>query len=140
MQSYLVGAFCLLSTYIVYYLLSSFLASRRHAQNAARLGCKDPPRRPYQLPFGIDMAQRVMKADREKRVPDMFTEVYEEMGRPATWSQYLLGADILVTVDPLNIQALLATQFNDFEIGHNRRANFMPMLGNGIFTSDGKDW
>lgn len=140
MRSYVLGAFCLLPAYFVYYLLSSFLASRRHARNAARLGCKAPLRRPHHLPFAIDLAHRVKKADQEMRVPDMFMDVYEELGRPSTWTQYFLGAEVLFTADPSNIQALLATQFNDFEIGASRRGNFQPMLGHGIFTSDGKEW
>ncbi len=140
MRSYLIGGSCLLLVYVFYYFLSSFLASRRHAQNAARLGCKPPPMRPSKLPFGIDLAQRIMKADRERLVPEMFLELHEEMGRPSTWVQNFLGPEVLVTVDPKNIQALLATQFNDFVIGERRRKNFMPMLGNGIFTADGRAW
>jgi len=45
-----------------------------------------------------------------------------------------------VTVDPKNIQAVLATQFHDFSLGQTRRGNFFPLLGNGIFTNDGKAW
>jgi hypothetical protein len=124
----------------VYYILRAFVTSRRHARNAARLGCKPPLTRPYKYPLAIDLAQRVQKADKEKRVPDMFLEVYEELGRPGTWIQHFLGVDNLVTVDPKNIQALLATQFNDFALGISRRRNFIPMLGDGIFTVDGKAW
>ena len=42
--------------------------------------------------------------------------------------------------DEKNIQAILATQFKDFDIGPKRRNNFMPLLGNGIFTQDGAAW
>jgi hypothetical protein len=140
MHSYLLGGVCLLFTYTAYYLLSSFLENRRHARNAAKLGCKSLPKRPYKLPFGIDMVLRIMKADEERRLPDMFIEVYEELGRPATWTQYFAGAETIVTADPKNIQAILATQFNDFALGKARQRNFLPMLGNGIFTLDGKGW
>jgi hypothetical protein len=140
MRPYLIGGACILLVYIFYRFLSSILASRRHAQNAARLGCKPPARRPIKLPFGIDLAWRVMKASQERRVPDMFLEVYEELGWPKTWVQYFLGSDTISTVDPKNIQAILATQFNDFAIGRIRRLNFLPVLGNGIFTVDGRAW
>jgi len=46
----------------------------------------------------------------------------------------------IFTVEPENVKAILATQFEDFELGHVRRGNFFPMLGNGIFTADGQDW
>lgn len=81
-----------------------------------------------------------MQADRERRVPDMFLEVHKELGRPSTWVQCFLGTDVFVTVDPKNIQAILATQFDDFALGKTRRGNFWPMLGNGIFTADGRAW
>ena len=81
-----------------------------------------------------------MKADREKRVPDMFMDIYEELGAASTWAQKFLGTESLVTVDPKNIQAILATQFNNFAIGDVRRKQFAPLLGNGIFTADGKAW
>lgn len=45
-----------------------------------------------------------------------------------------------MTTDPENIKAILATQFEDFELGPMRRGNFFPMLGNGIFTADGEGW
>lgn len=140
MLSYLAGAVGLLVAYFVYRLFSSFLTSRRHARNAARLGCKLPPARPYNLPLGVDLVRRVMKADQEKRVLDMFIDVYNELGCPGTWRQPNWTTENIVTVDPKNIQAILATQFNDFAIGKERRSNFFPMLGNGIFTADGKAW
>jgi hypothetical protein len=51
-----------------------------------------------------------------------------------------MGTDMYATVDPKNIQAILATQFNDFSLGPSRRGSFWPLLGNGIFTQDGKPW
>jgi cytochrome P450 len=46
----------------------------------------------------------------------------------------------IYTCDPKNIQAILATRFQDFELGETRRQSFFPLLGNGIFTADGKEW
>lgn len=47
---------------------------------------------------------------------------------------------MLETVDPENIQALLATQFKDFQLGPTRLAQFRPLLRNSIFSSDGAYW
>jgi cytochrome P450 len=44
------------------------------------------------------------------------------------------------TSDAENIRAILATKFHDFELGPVRRNNFLPVLGHGIFTSEGEDW
>lgn len=47
------------------------------------------------------------------------------------------GNTLLSTVEPANIQALLATQFKDFATGSRRYTSFSPVLGYSIFTSDG---
>lgn len=49
-------------------------------------------------------------------------------------------ATVVITVEPKNIQAMLATQFNDFYIGPARSGGFGPMFGPGIFTTDGERW
>ncbi|KFY20944.1 hypothetical protein V491_03293, partial [Pseudogymnoascus sp. VKM F-3775] len=57
-----------------------------------------------------------------------------------TYLYSTMGSTNLFTVDEKNIQAILATQFAGFDIGPKRRRNFMPLLGNGIFTQDGAAW
>lgn len=54
--------------------------------------------------------------------------------------QTLLGKDGFFTIEPKNIQAILATQFKDFGLGDARNNNFKPLLGRGIFATDGKQW
>jgi cytochrome P450 len=56
-----------------------------------------------------------------------------------TFEQTVLGVSSIVTVDPENVKALLATQFNDFALGL-RHDTFYPLLGDGIFTLDGPGW
>ncbi|GME24196.1 n-alkane-inducible cytochrome P450 [Neofusicoccum parvum] len=43
------------------------------------------------------------------------------------------------TIDPENVEAILSTQFKEFGLGV-RRATFFPLLGDGIFTQDGRAW
>ncbi|KAK1689682.1 cytochrome P450 [Colletotrichum godetiae] len=52
----------------------------------------------------------------------------------------LLGTTNLVTADPRNIQALLATQFHDFGMGLARSTNLKTVLGRSIFAADGTAW
>ena len=141
MNNYILYALGLTGVYLVYYVISSILASRYHARRAAELGCKPAFQRPYRWPLGIDLAKGVMDADKQDIVPTFFQELYEnECQKSATWEQNFLGTPNFATVDPKNIQAMLATQFNDFCLGHTRKNNFAPLLGHGIFTSDGKSW
>jgi hypothetical protein len=83
----------------------------------------------------------IVKADQEKVLPDYFMDLYlHELGKRNTWQQDILGINSLWTVDPKNIQTILATKFQDYDLGSLRRKNFFPVLGNGIFTVDGKAW
>ena len=52
----------------------------------------------------------------------------------------IFNTTIVMTADPENIQAVLATKFNDFDLGPSRKDNFHEMLGNGIFTAEGEAW
>lgn len=51
----------------------------------------------------------------------------------------LFGKTFILTRDPENIKALLATQFNEFSLG-DRRLLLYAFLGDGIFTADGESW
>jgi hypothetical protein len=139
MAPYLAVILGILSTSVVYYVVASILAARYHARRARELGCQPAFERPYRLPLALDRTWEIFQADRENVVPSYLHDIYKDVRRP-TWEQNFLGTKAYVTTDPKNIQAVLATQFNDFEIGGTRRGNFLPMLGNGIFTSDGKAW
>ncbi|CAN3357008.1 cytochrome P450 52A12 [Diutina catenulata] len=56
-----------------------------------------------------------------------------------TFEQAVMGSKIVVTKDPENIKSVLATKFNDFDLG-NRHSFMLPLLGDGIFTLDGAGW
>jgi cytochrome P450 len=44
------------------------------------------------------------------------------------------------TCDPVLIQNVLSLQFRDFGMGPLRRNSAAPLLGGGIFTTDGDAW
>lgn len=125
---------------VVIYALRWILISISHALRARRMGCKPAFVRPSKIPFGIDILKRYMDMSREQILQNDDLILYEELGRRSTWNQNILGTWFHVTVDPKNVQAMLATQFKDFELGPLRRNLFNPVIGKGIFTTDGKDW
>ncbi|MCJ1292478.1 hypothetical protein MMC34_004029 [Xylographa carneopallida] len=128
------------TAYIIYHLLSSFLLERRFYRDATRLGCQPSPRLPNRLPYGLDRIHEALRADRAQQFMRMITSRFDSLGGVLTFETKVLGTVGHMTADPKNIQALLATQFHDFELGRGRRENFRPLLGNGIFTNDGKSW
>lgn len=57
-----------------------------------------------------------------------------------TFSFNVLGTKVYFTSDPKNIQAILATQFADYDLGSTRHAIMSQTLGDGIFVQDGEKW
>lgn len=56
-----------------------------------------------------------------------------------TFGLRVAGSFSVITKEPENIKALLATQFNDFVLG-SRHRHLDISLGDGIFTLDGPGW
>ncbi|KAG2416578.1 cytochrome P450 52A12 [Aspergillus terreus] len=96
-----------------------------------------PPREGAAGLFGITPFIRLAKAVREKRWVEYIADQYSING--TTFSQAMLGQRMISTIDPENLKAILATQFNDFSLG-TRHREFYPLLGDGIFTLDGAGW
>ncbi|CAK9436894.1 uncharacterized protein LODBEIA_P14160 [Lodderomyces beijingensis] len=59
--------------------------------------------------------------------------------KQTTVTAFLFGVRVIVTIDPENLKAILATQFNDFSLGQ-RNLQLKPLLGNGVFTLDNEGW
>ncbi|KAF3985296.1 hypothetical protein FT663_05358 [Candidozyma haemuli var. vulneris] len=49
------------------------------------------------------------------------------------------SSGLILTMNPENMKAMLSTQFTEFSIGVRKQA-FGPLLGNGIFASEGHHW
>ncbi|PMD42852.1 cytochrome P450 [Hyaloscypha variabilis F] len=101
--------------------------------------CEDPIAQTNRLPLGIDQIWRSLQADKKGGVLALTSQRFQKL-RTWTFRASVLGTSTIFTADEKNIQAILATQFNDFDIGPVRRGNFFPLLGNGIFTQDGHSW
>lgn len=139
MDHYFLATLVLLACYIIYTCIHGVLLSCQHVRRAAQFGCRPVPMLPHRYPLGIDTVWRLIKADRNLRLPTEFEQMTDDMSC-ATFGRWRLCKKVFMTSDPKNIQAILATQFLDFDIGSDRRGNFAPMLGHGIFTSDGESW
>ncbi|KAJ5131111.1 uncharacterized protein N7515_007150 [Penicillium bovifimosum] len=120
----------------VFVILRYFVQAHRHRQQAKALGC-EPARSGPTTFFGIPAFLRLGKAVREKVWIEYLTNEYKTYGN--TYRQTFLGRDLMTTIEPENIKAILATQFKDFCLG-TRHEQFDPLLGDGIFTLDGAGW
>lgn len=136
-----------LVSYLIYKLATSILRVYHNAAKAREWECSDPPALKSRLPGSIDLVRLTQKADQEFMFPPFLQQRCHDAGRAAGWDKpaytfkwNVLGKTGFTTNDPENIKFILAKGFNDFGLGHVRRWNFFPLLGNGIFTQDDKAW
>ncbi|KAJ5133517.1 hypothetical protein N7526_004882 [Penicillium atrosanguineum] len=130
---------------VVLQIIRLVFASWQHSRKAKSLGCGRLPSFPSKDPLGIDNLKQTLAADKEGLVPKLTEKrvqiISERENRyVSTYNICNLGRNHVFTIDPKNIQALLATQFKDFELGQVRHASMHPLLGTGIFTADGEEW
>ncbi|KAL3475350.1 n-alkane-inducible cytochrome P450 [Aspergillus californicus] len=88
-------------------------------------------------PLGLDLLLKAFQYERRQQILKFFLDVIDESGN--TFEQNLLFARGIDTIEPVNIQAVLSTQFTDFNLGL-RPPTFDPLLGSGIFTQHGAQW
>ncbi|CAI5760761.1 unnamed protein product [Candida verbasci] len=107
--------------------------------NAKRLGCENPEYLKTAGWTGVFTLMEVVKAKNAGRLADYGDDTFKEYPNNTFYLTIVGVLKIVFTVDPENIKAVLATQFNDFSLG-TRHAHFKPLLGDGIFTLDGEGW
>lgn len=73
---------------------------------------------------------------------DFLDEVIMDDFRKAWTCKFVAfdGTLLYSTAEPANLQAMLATQFKDFETGKRRADMFQPLIGKTVFSSDGEFW
>ncbi|KAG6030403.1 hypothetical protein E4U41_000109 [Claviceps citrina] len=106
------------------------LARQHGCQPVANSSTKDPI-------LGLDLVQRHLRAAKAHRVLEEGLLRFRKYG--TTFRSRQLLKDAIVTIEPENIKTVLALKFNDYGIGH-RLAQFGPLLGAGIFDTDGQHW
>lgn len=79
-----------------------------------------------------------LKAYGEHKLLERLAQRYERLGPTV---QYKSGLGyILGTIEPENLKTVLSTNFKDWNLAVQRKTAFYPLLGHGIFTSDGAAW
>lgn len=105
----------------------------------ARLhGCKPVVGRSNKDPFlGLDRMYSIIQAAREHRALETSSERHRLFNYTFT-SKQMLNSSIL-TAEPENIKTILSINFKHYGLGY-RLEQFEPLLGKGIFDTDGDHW
>ncbi|KAK6854201.1 cytochrome P450 alkane hydroxylase [Apiospora arundinis] len=101
---------------------------------AASYGCKPVPQ------LGrLRNCILTSKAWKDRKLLNLLHWKYTAIGNTHESSTVGLGT-IIFTVDPENLKTILATDFQKWDLGPRRRKLLSPLVGVGIFTSDGQAW
>ncbi|KAI1082964.1 cytochrome P450 52A11 [Whalleya microplaca] len=122
----------------VAYVLLKLYISINEATRLSRMGVRGPKIKSV-FPFGLDIIKRQIIATMNHKNYDNFLET---MSTVPNWTGEgrILGTRLVLTADPENIKAVLATQFSDYGKGEPFHREWCDFLGDSIFTTDGQLW
>jgi hypothetical protein len=122
--------------------IRSYLTERRFQLYAREHHCEEARQNTFaKWPWGLDGHWHAIKA--LSKGADIFEDVIMprfEALNAFTIATNVFGLNRLETMEPRNIQALLATNFKDFVLGDRRNKQLGALLGQSIFTSEGEFW
>ena len=124
------------------FLLLCFQKARQYFKRLAierQHRCQPPPSTPSKDPLlGLDSVYRMLLSVKENRRNLSLKEQLDLYGY--TFQSNLFGKTEVFTAEPQNLQAILATDFENFGVEPMRLFVFEPLIGKGIITTDGAHW
>jgi cytochrome P450 len=125
--------------YVLYAVIQKITIGAARRKFMKEHGCEPPPAMPSGDPFlNLRLHRENVKLFKTKQFLPTVRERFLKHGN--TYSLMVMGKNAVTTCEPENIKAVLATNFNDFNLGDRRKAAFTPILGHGIFSTDGAAW
>ncbi|CAL3969381.1 unnamed protein product [Diplocarpon coronariae] len=120
------------------FLVKRIRSNMRVALFKKQHGCKPEVRIPQsEQIIGYGFYQIQARAAKSRTILQVGRRRFADHGN--TWRATMMGQAFYNTIDPENVKAVLATNFKDFDLGQRQEA-FGPLLGQGIFTTDGAQW
>ena len=129
--------FCVFFSIVIYWIICRIILHIQHGRLQREQGCQ--PARTLSIPEYASESEI-------KRIGDMRKHVYLQgaINRYAkfgdTFQTSMFDAILFNTIEPANLQAILADNFQDYSIGERRKTAFRPLLEDAIFNSDGLAW
>ncbi|KAF2743154.1 putative cytochrome P450 alkane hydroxylase [Sporormia fimetaria CBS 119925] len=132
----ILAASSLLFGYLVLQRLQLYLARRRIIQEN---NCKPCPYVLNRDPIlGLDiLRENVRLADAGRFLSG--SQARFRRFKSNTFHNRIITSPIILTVEPENIKTILSLKFKDYDFS-NRKVAMDPLLGDGIFNSDGARW
>ena len=126
--------------YVLIFLWFAYYVAKKveYAYKSRSNGCK-PVASINRKFLGMDLVYKYYKATVEFRTNQYLADLVKHYGKRTIKIDSPLEKGIF-TIEPENIKAILATNFESFGLGSIRHDNFAELLGDGIFTLDGQGW
>ncbi|KAL7813666.1 cytochrome P450 [Trichoderma aethiopicum] len=130
-----VVVFCLFK-----YVSHRFKRAAEQKQLSQEHGCQPIHiKYPHKDPIlGIDVFIQNVKAVSKHTFLETVTRRHKEVGE--TYQLNMLGTVGIMTRDDEIIKTILSTRFKDYSLHEERKKALNPLLGYGIFSSDGLSW
>lgn len=127
----------LVSLVVTWVLYNVYLAYYRK-KLAKKWNCVPIPYEKRSILQELQELFKVIRIKKEGKVPEYIKNKFLE-NEVHTLGSSTLGKSIFLTKNPDNIKAVVATLFDDFSVGIRPQC-FAPLLGKGIFASEGERW
>ncbi|KAI1975534.1 hypothetical protein LOZ53_004388 [Ophidiomyces ophidiicola] len=99
-----------------------------------------PPRVHTWLPLSLDYIARSIIYNYKHQNLLLWEELFVKHHPSETLEVKIGSKSIIISRDPENVKAILATQFAEYGKGENFHREWKPFLGDAIFTTDGDQW
>jgi cytochrome P450 len=120
-----------------------YFASRAYEECRIRALGHHAAKRYSYVPLGLDMLYEVIDNALKHQMIEYWWRLFGDYGNkvnPYTVEAGVGKGRVILTADPENIKAILATQFQDYGKGEQFNKDWHEFLGDSIFATDGKKW
>lgn len=121
---------------VVLFILQKLFSTLNSYHRARSLGCQPINRYQHTHPLGFDLHRARVDAVKTGRRNGFDLELFEKYG--STYEERAFLGKIINTCDITNMQAVGATQFQDF--GREKRRAARKFFGDGILSMNGHEW
>lgn len=123
-----------LGALLVLYIAYAAIAKASFNAKLRTLGARAPARGTW-APFQIDLAYSIVKAALDDTMYEFWVHTFEKYSRNGCYTvETGIGERVIMTADPENIKAILATQFKDYGKGEQFHKDFEDFLGDGTLS------
>lgn len=129
--------------YVLYYIHWELTVGSSRRALIKQYGCK-PLKKNAELNsfpnnfFGTKAVRQNLTAVKEHRMLELSRGRFNRNGRTIRLKIFL--TDMIQTIEPDNLKTMMSLKFKEWSLPDRRKATFVPLLGHGIFTTDGAAW